>query len=281
MTKKHQILSSVAKRKRLSEVKARGPLVKLVLLACIISFVSGGVIDSGETTDHSRSYNRTSLDMAGTPVVIAATAKHTATLIFLHGLGDTGHGWASAMGALRSPFVKVICPTAQTMPVTLNSGFKMPAWFDLRSLDPNGPEDEAGIKKASLLIHSMIDSEISAGIPSNRILIGGFSQGGALALYSALTYAKPLAGVVALSCWLPLNKSFPDYVIGNKDTPFLQCHGDCDPIVPFKWGQMTASLLKNFLKSSEFKTYSGLMHSSSDEEMKDIKDFVQKYLQSV
>lgn len=81
--------------------------------------------------------------------------------------------------------------------------------FDLKSLDPNGAEDEAGIKKASLLIHSMIDSEISAGIPSNRILIGGFSQGGALALYSALTYAKPLAGVVALSCWLPLNKSFP------------------------------------------------------------------------
>lgn len=214
----------------------------------------------------------------------------------------------------------------------------------MKSLDASGPEDENGIKKASVLIHSMIDAEVEAGIPSNRIIIGGFSQGGALALYSALTYTKPLAGVVALSSWLPLNKTFPSvsdclyyayyykttawkfclffiycvfnfyvlqYVLGNRETPVLQCHGDCDPIVPFKWGQMTASLLKNYLKSIEFKTYTGLMHSSSDEvsgpnyvflnefpffsilnpylfcyflllqEMSDIKDFVTKQLPSV
>lgn len=260
-------------------------LFKLTLLVSSISVICGAVVDSSSNSEsrprHLHRRNETHLTMAGTPVVIAATAKHTATLIFLHGLGDTGHGWASAMGAVRSPFVKVICPTAQTIPVTLNSGFEMPAWFDLKSLDASGPEDETGIKKASQLIHSMIDSEVSAGIPSNRIIIGGFSQGGALALYSALTYSKPLAGVVALSCWLPLNKSFPAFVAGNKETPFLQCHGDCDPIVPFKWGQMTASILKGYLKSIEFKTYGGLMHSSSDEEMKDIKDFVQKQLPSI
>lgn len=96
-----------------------------------------------------------------------------------------------------------------TMPVTLNNGFKMPSWFDLKSLEARGPEDEAGIKKASESIQSMIDAEEREGIPANRIVLGGFSQGGALALYTALTYKKPLAGVIGLSCWLPLHKSFP------------------------------------------------------------------------
>ena len=283
MTKKHQNLSS--ERPGPGGVTVVVGRVNTLILVLLISSrfppSLGGVIDHSSDSTLPSSSNETFADMSATPVVIGATAKHTATLIFLHGLGDTGHGWASAMGAVRSPFVKVICPTAQTMPVTLNAGFKMPAWFDLKSLDASGPEDENGIKKASTLIHSMIDAEIEAGIPSNRIIIGGFSQGGALAMYSALTYAKPLAGVVALSCWLPMNKNFPAYVVGNKDTAFLQCHGDCDPIVPFKWGQLTASLLKTHLSNTEFKTYTGLMHSSSDEEMRDIKTFVTKQLPSV
>jgi lysophospholipase-2 len=81
--------------------------------------------------------------------------------------------------------------------------------FDLRTLDANGPEDEEGIRRATELVHSMIEQEIKGGIASNRIVIGGFSQGGALALYSALLFPKPLAGVIALSCWLPLHKQFP------------------------------------------------------------------------
>lgn len=96
------------------------------------------------------------------------------------------------------------------MAVTLNQGFRMPSWFDLFTLDESGPEDERGIKEAAKLVHSLIDDEIeNSNIPSERIAIGGFSQGGALALYSAFTYAKPLAGVMALSCWIPLRKTFP------------------------------------------------------------------------
>ncbi|KAJ8924544.1 hypothetical protein NQ315_000692 [Exocentrus adspersus] len=218
--------------------------------------------------------------MAVAPVVLAATAKHTATLIFLHGLGDTGQGWASAMGALRPPHVKVICPTAPTMPVTLNAGFRMPSWFDLRTLDESGPEDEQGIKSATKQIHTLIENEVSAGISPERILVGGFSQGGALALYSALTYPQKLAGVVALSAWLPLGKSFPVSKKTSDTLPIFQCHGDCDPVVPYKWGQMTASVLKSMLKNVEFKTYRGLMHTSSDEELRDIKQFIDKYLPS-
>ncbi|KAL1129050.1 hypothetical protein AAG570_013582 [Ranatra chinensis] len=161
--------------------------------------------------------------------------------------------------------MKVICPTAPTMPVSLNNGFRMPSWFDLKSLDVGANEDEVGIKKAAEGVHAMIDAEEKSGIPSNRVVIGGFSQGGALALYSAFTYQKKLAGVMVLSCWLPLHKQFPSAAIGNTDIPIIQCHGDCDPLVPYKWGQMTASVIKQFVKNLEFKTYKGLSHSSSDE----------------
>ncbi|CAG9862089.1 unnamed protein product [Phyllotreta striolata] len=214
------------------------------------------------------------------PVVIAATAKHTGTLIFLHGLGDTGQGWASAMAIVRPPHVKVICPTAPTMPVTLNAGFHMPSWFDLKTLDESGPEDEQGIKAASKNVHTLIEKEISSGIQPDRIVVGGFSQGGALALFSALTYPKRLGGVVALSCWLPLNKQFPAAKITDDALSILQCHGDCDPVVPYKWGQMTASILKTMLKDVEFKSYRGLSHSSSEEELADIKQFIHKHLPS-
>ncbi|XP_017773417.1 PREDICTED: acyl-protein thioesterase 1 [Nicrophorus vespilloides] len=212
------------------------------------------------------------------PVVIAASAKHTATLIFLHGLGDTGQGWASAMTAIRPSHVKVICPTAPTMPVTLNAGFRMPSWFDLKTLDIGGPEDDEGIKKAAKQIHTMIDDEVKAGIPASNILLGGFSQGGALALYSAFIYPQKLAGVVSLSCWLPLHKSFPKEMKTSNELQVLQCHGDCDPVVPYKWGQMTASILKTMLKSPEFRTYGGLMHTSSEEELNDVKKFIEAHL---
>lgn len=208
------------------------------------------------------------------PVVVSPAAKHTATLIFLHGLGDTGHGWASSIAAIRPPHVKVVCPTANKMAVTLNSGFQMPSWFDLMSLDPTGPEDEAGIKSAAKMVNSLIADEINSGIPASRILIGGFSQGGALALYTSLHTEHQLAGVVALSCWTPLPKQLAAASQTNKETPYLQAHGDCDPVVPYRWGQMTAQLLKTILPNHTFKTYKGLMHSSNEEEMQDIKQFI-------
>lgn len=220
--------------------------------------------------------------MANAPVIINATVKHTASVIFLHGLGDTGHGWASAMAGIRAPHMKVICPTANPLPVSLNGGMKMPAWFDIKGLDMNSPEDSPGITKATAYVHSLIEKEISEGIPSERIIVGGFSQGGALALRAALSFNKKLAGVVALSCWLPLHKEFsPSQVTANKDIHILQCHGDCDPIVSYNFGQLTASVLKKFTQNAEFKTYSGVMHSSSEEEMDDIRDFLRSRIPAI
>jgi lysophospholipase-2 len=135
------------------------------------------------------------------PVIVSASGKHTATLIFLHGLGDTGHGWASTLADVRESHVRIVCPTAATIPVTLNSGnpgcirlqirpiygftpdlliflkfktlffflgFQMPAWFDLMSLDPNGVEDDKGIQKSKAIIVKLIEEEISNGIDPSR-----------------------------------------------------------------------------------------------------------------
>lgn len=146
------------------------------------------------------------------------------------------------------------CPTAATIPVTLNLGFQMPSWFDIRSLEVGGSEDEAGIKEAAHQVHGMINNEIRAGIPADRIILGGFSQGGALAVYSALTYPEKLAGVIGLSCWLPLHNQFPAAKVCPDTTPVLLCHGDSDPIVSYKFGQLSHSLLKSFLKTTQLKT---------------------------
>lgn len=175
------------------------------------------------------------------------------------------------MGEIRPPNMKVICPTATTKPVTLNGGFPMPSWFDLRSLDMDGPEDEKGIKEASDKIKEIIQSEISAGIPSNRIILGGFSQGGALALYTGLTMVHPLAGIMALSCWLPLRQHFPAARTAPDNVPILQCHGNADQIVSYKYGQASVAELKKFMTDVKFLTYNGLEHSATAEELSDLQ----------
>uniref|UniRef100_M3ZIQ4 Acyl-protein thioesterase 1 n=1 Tax=Xiphophorus maculatus TaxID=8083 RepID=M3ZIQ4_XIPMA len=203
------------------------------------------------------------------PAIVPAARKATAAVIFLHGLGDTGHGWAEAFEGIRIPHVKYICPHA----------------FDIYGLSPEAIEDEAGIKRASENVKAMIDQEVKNGIPSHRILLGGFSQGGALSLYTALTSQQKLAGVVALSCWLPLRKSFPEAAANsaNKDMHLLQCHGDSDPLVPFMFGTQTVEKMKSLINPANvtFKSYHGLPHSACPEEMIDVKRFIEKQLPAI
>uniref|UniRef100_A0A8C9TJP8 Acyl-protein thioesterase 1 n=1 Tax=Scleropages formosus TaxID=113540 RepID=A0A8C9TJP8_SCLFO len=211
------------------------------------------------------------------PAIVPAARKATAAVIFLHGLGDTGHGWAEAFAGIRTPHVKYICPHAPIMPVTLNMNMAMPSWFDIISLSPEAEEDESGIKRAAENIKALIDQEVKNGIPSHRIVLGGFSQGGALSLYTALTMHQKLAGVMALSCWLPLRMSV---IISNKDVHILQCHGEADPLVPLVFGCLTVEKLKSFVDPAnvQFKTYPRMPHSSCPQEMMDIKQFIEKQL---
>ncbi|XP_044013432.1 acyl-protein thioesterase 1-like [Aphidius gifuensis] len=211
-------------------------------------------------------------------IVIEATAEHTATLIFLHGLAETGKNWIEALKKIQLPNVKIICPTGPTIPITWKQGTPMTAWFDVLGMKTGAPEDEDGIKSSSKIVHKVIEDEIKSGTPSNRIIVGGFSQGGALAIYSAITFSQQLGGVFSLSSWLALHQQFPENVVGNKTTPFLLCHGDKDPIIPHLWGQMAITLLKKTMTNVEFKTYAGLDHRASDEEFLDVKRFIEQLL---
>uniref|UniRef100_G1T5V8 palmitoyl-protein hydrolase n=1 Tax=Oryctolagus cuniculus TaxID=9986 RepID=G1T5V8_RABIT len=214
--------------------------------------------------------NTMSVPLLTDAATVSGAERETAAVIFLHGLGDTGHSWADALSTIRLPHVKYICPHAPRIPVTLNMKMVMPSWFDLMGLSPDAPEDEAGIKKAAENIKALIEHEMKNGIPANRIVLGGFSQGGALSLYTALTCPHPLAGIVALSCWLPLHRAFPQAANGSaKDLAILQCHGELDPMVPVRFGALTAEKLRSVVTPArvQFKTYPGVMHSSCPQEM--------------
>jgi predicted esterase len=212
-----------------------------------------------------------------------SSRKMTATLIFLHGLGDTGHGWESILKTTVPKYFKVVCPTAPTQPVTLNSGMRMPSWFDIRGLSIDAEQDRAGITNAAESLQKLIENEVKNGVPEERIVIGCFSQGGAVALYHIITNSKNprLGGCVGLSTWFPLHKevlSNPTMHRTRKDVPIFMGHGTADPLIPLAMGSMSHELLKGGLglERSEFKSYSGVTHSSCDEELKDVRVFLEK-----
>lgn len=213
------------------------------------------------------------------PVIIPATTAHTATVIFLHGLGDTGHGWASMFkDEIREPHIKYICPHAPTRAVTLNMGMHMPAWYDLFGLTPDAKEDIDGIEESAKILHSMIDAEIRAGVSSQNIVIGGFSMGGALALYAGLTYDKPLGGILGLSSFLIRKDKIPQNCPVNKNVAIFMGHGDQDFLVPLAFGRLTEDYLKTFNPNVHFKVYCGMAHSSCGQEIEDARRFLSKCL---
>lgn len=209
---------------------------------------------------------------------VDAKSSHSATVIFLHGLGDTGQQWSVSLGNLGLDHVKFLCPTAPSQPVTLNGGFQMPSWFDIRGLDPKTEEDGPGIERAADSLKSLVEAEIAAGVPPERIVVGGFSQGGATAIYAALTMDTNIGGVTLLSTWLPLHKRFPGVAKSNLTTPILQCHGKADTIVPIGWGKMTAAALGTINDKHSFKEYASMGHHSSDAEMRDFKTFLDEII---
>ncbi|KRZ57786.1 Acyl-protein thioesterase 1 [Trichinella nativa] len=201
-------------------------------------------------------------------------------VIFLHGLGDTGFGWSPLFQKqFQFPHIKFICPHAPIMPVSLNSGMRMHSWFDIVGIGMDATEDEDGIKHSAKQIQNLIEEEMRIGIPSHRIILGGFSQGGALALYSSLTFNKRLAGIMSLSCWLPLHRQFsPENVSINKITPILQCHGEDDQLVSQAVGRATAEMLKELCSSHKIIFYPGMAHTYCSQELDDMKEFITFHL---
>jgi|ERR1712137_341177 len=212
------------------------------------------------------------------PIILKPKENHTASVIFLHGLGDTGFGWSELFSEIAHPNVRYIFPTAPVAPVSLNAGMEMHSWFDIKGLDTQSPQDETGINAAANTIESLVEEEEKLGISSDRIFVGGFSQGGAASLYYGLTRSKNHAGIIALSCWLPLHHHFPAKFGGGKNTRVLQCHGTHDPLVPLTWADLSHALLKQLLPNCTLKKYNGMMHSSCDAEMREVKEFIKNCL---
>ncbi|BDA41540.1 Acyl-protein thioesterase 1 [Coccomyxa sp. Obi] len=208
------------------------------------------------------------------------SGKHTSSVIFLHGLGDSGEGWADVGEfelAPRLPNTKLLFPTAPQRSITLNMGMRMNGWYDLKSLDPiNENEDEQGLKESLRYVEELIAAEVSAGIPHGKIMVAGFSQGGATALL-ALRCRYQLAAVLSLSAYLPLRR---ESIISpeNLPTPVLMLHGDADPTVKYKFGVQSFDLLKQAGANVNMKTYRGLHHSINPTELSDMVDFMTQSL---
>ncbi|KAK3057224.1 hypothetical protein LTR09_002263 [Extremus antarcticus] len=213
-------------------------------------------------------------------LVVPALKRHTSTVIVAHGLGDRAFLAEQFRDEEKFPQTKFIFPNAPSIPITLNAGMRMPGWYDITDLSSdlgNRTEDEAGIVKSQKVFHSLIAEEIKAGIPSERIVLGGFSQGGAMSLLAGVTCPTKLGGIFGLSCYLLLQGKIREMVPKenpNKETKIFMGHGDSDPLVRYAWGQKTAETLKEWGWNVELKTYKGLQHSASPQEIDDLERYI-------
>jgi phospholipase/carboxylesterase len=182
----------------------------------------------------------------------------SASIIWMHGLGATKRDFEPLVPLLGLPDVRFVFPQAPHRPVTMNNGHVMPAWYDIRTLEP-GPdrEDEASIREAEASIIELIERERERGVPDHRILLAGFSQGGAIALHVGLRHERALAGIMVLSAYLVLPaKRAAEAHEANAATPILYCHGQQDPVVPIHRGQ-SAYTATRAGRNTRFYPFSG------------------------
>jgi phospholipase/carboxylesterase len=192
-------------------------------------------------------------------VVLPSSGNATACVIWLHGLGADGYDFVPLVPELQLPktlAVRFVFPHAPVRPVTINNGFEMRAWYDIKSLSGGGEQDEAGIRESATVLGRYIRREREAGIPANRIVIAGFSQGGAIALHTALRWVERLAGILALSTYLPLHQSLASEAApANRDVPILMCHGRDDPILSIQLAELSRATLVSLGYAVEWSEY--------------------------
>ena len=209
------------------------------------------------------------------------------SVIWLHGLGADGHDFEPIVNELDIPEelgIRFVFPHAPYRPITINGGMNMRAWYDVTSLDRKGDQDEQGIRQSSSYLEKLIDQENKRGIPHNRIIVAGFSQGGAIVLHASLRYPQRLGGLIALSTWLPLELTLEEEVANNKnsqplDLPIFLAHGKYDPVIPFDFGLESKSLIEKNGYSVNWHEYS-IEHSVSQQEIKDIGCWISKVMQA-
>jgi len=204
-----------------------------------------------------------------------------AAVIWLHGLGADGHDFEPIVPELSLPAglaVRFVFPHAPMRPVTLNNGFVMRAWYDLYDLRDDGRVDEQGIRAGAAQVGALIAREGERGVPPERIVLAGFSQGGALALHAALRHASRLAGIMGLSSYLPLSGALPaEASPANTATPVFLAHGRLDPVLPYAAGERARDKLKALGYDVTWQSYQ-MPHSVCPQELVDISVFLRRVL---
>lgn len=215
--------------------------------------------------------------------------KYNSVVVWMHGLGDTADGWASLMPMLDVKETKFILPTANQRPITLNGGYEMPGWSDIYGLDESSPEDADGFMESARRVEEIVLQEIENGIASENMVIGGFSQGGALALHYTLRSKYRFAGVAALSTWLPLRGDYPGVITDEAKSSLrlFQAHGSADEVVQLPWGKSSHLQLKEWVTNGksdtikddfQFLEIQNMGHSSDQEEIDALRDVLKKWL---
>lgn len=227
--------------------------------------------------NHITAAYKTPLEVSSNQPSIAGEIN--ASVIWLHGLGADGHDFEAIVQKMNLPHVRFILPHAPEMAVTRNSGYIMPAWYDLYGVTGSSQEDEAGIKTSQTYINALIQKEIDRGIPANRIVLAGFSQGGAIALYTALRYPFKLAGILALSTYLPIKtKLVTEANPANATTPIFMAHGIYDDVISLDLCKISLAVLQSNHLAVDWHEYN-MAHSVCAEEIVDIRNFLQQILQ--
>jgi len=212
------------------------------------------------------------------PIEIETGPRPEAAVIWLHGLGADGHDFEPIVPELELPKpVRFIFPHAPVRPVTINNGMRMRAWYDIFQFG-GGAEDEAGLRASEALLNELISKEKKRGIAASKIVLAGFSQGGAIALQTGLRHAEALAGIMALSTYLPLaGKLEQEKSAGNQKVPIFMAHGSYDDIIPLKRAEQSRDALLSAGYRIDWHTYP-MPHSVCPEEIGHISQFLARTL---
>jgi phospholipase/carboxylesterase len=210
-------------------------------------------------------------------VEIDPDGRPNASVIWLHGLGADGHDFEPIVPELRLPDsakVRFVFPHAPMRPVTINAGYVMRAWYDIKTLDLDRMVEEEDLETSRRQLDAWIRREAENGVPFDRIVVAGFSQGGAIALYGGLQCEERLAGIIALSCYHPLFRQIRERRAAVNDRiPIFMAHGTQDPVVPISLAEATVEALRDAGYEPEWRTYL-MPHSVSAEEVRDIGRFL-------
>jgi len=212
-------------------------------------------------------------------VTVETGPSPTWAVIWMHGLGADGHDFEPLVPELLEhglPALRFVFPHAPVRPVTINNGYPMRAWYDISGIDRRSVEDAAGIRESAEAIGALIHREHARGIGSGNIVIAGFSQGGAMALHLATRHPDTFAGIIALSCYLPLAQELArGRNAANLRTPIFMAHGTQDPVVPCSLGAESRQLLAGAGYSVEWHEYP-MPHSVSEPEVADLRSWLKR-----